>query len=152
MICGLTGKNYNKIFLRIAGKLRDEGVTLANGERAFAELDGDTGRFPTDNEFKSTIASRRQYGNIQQHRLRHILSSLELAARDKFDESTDLKGDLTIEHVLPEAWTANWPLSDGTYVPADLITGMSEPQLRLIREREELKHTLGNFNAPDQRA
>jgi hypothetical protein len=48
--------------------------------------------------------------------------SLELAVRDKFDESGDLRKDLTIEHVLPEAWTTYWPLSDGTHVPHDLMT------------------------------
>jgi hypothetical protein len=36
-------------------------------------------------------------------------------------------------------------LPDGTQVAADLMTGMSESQLKLIAEREALKHTLGNL-------
>ena len=73
MICGLTAKNYNNVFLRLGGQLRTGGVSLATGTRAFAALDGDTVRFPNNAEFRAAISSRRQYGNIQQHRLRHIL-------------------------------------------------------------------------------
>ncbi len=121
LICGLTAKNYNNIFLRIAAQMRDDGVTLAIGEQAFSDVDGDTARFPDDSKFAEAIAWRRQYGSIQQQRLRYILSELELALRDRFDESVDLRNDLTIEHVLPEAWGTHWPLPDGTCAPADLV-------------------------------
>jgi Protein of unknown function DUF262 len=73
MLCGLTAKNYNNVFLRIGGQLRADGISLGAGTRAFAALDGDTVRFPDDAEFRKAIYSRQQYGNIQQHRLRYIL-------------------------------------------------------------------------------
>lgn len=117
MICGLTAKNYNNVFLRIGAQLRETGVSVAAGAEAFATLTGDTARFPIDQDFRDAIATRRQYGNIQQHRLRHILSELERAAWDKFDERAILREDLTIEHVLPDMWSAHWPLPDGTRVP-----------------------------------
>jgi hypothetical protein len=145
MLCGLTAKNYNNVFLRLGGQLRINGVSLTTGTAAFAALDGDTVRFPNNAEFRNAVSSRRQYGSIQQHRLRHILCQLELEARDKFDEATSLPDDLTIEHVLPDAWREHWPLSDGTQAAADLMTGMSESQLKLIAEREAVKHTLGNL-------
>ncbi len=145
MLCGLTAKNYNKVFLRIADDLRVNGVSLEHGAAAFLALDGDTVRFPNDDEFRSAIYSRRQYGNIQQHRLQHILARLEKEARDKFDEDTHLPTDLTIEHVLPDSWWEHWLLPDGTKSAQDLIAGMSESQLKLIAERQALKHTLGNL-------
>jgi len=145
MLCGLTAKNYNKTFLRLADQLRMEGVSIAHGTAAFAALDGDTVRFPKDAEFRGAISTRRQYGNIQQYRLQHILAKLEGEARDKFDEATSLPDDLTIEHVLPDTWWEHWTLPDGTQAAADLVTGMSESQLKLIAEREALKHTLGNL-------
>ena len=145
MICGLTAKNYNNVFLRLGGQLRTEGVSLATGANAFAALEADTVRFPKNAEFRDAISSRRQYGNIQQNRLRHILCHLERKARDKFDEATSLPDDLTIEHVLPDAWREHWLLPDGTQAAADLMTGMSESQLKLIAEREALKHRLGNL-------
>lgn len=145
MICGLTAKNYNNVFLRIGAQLRESGVSLAAGSEAFALLMGDTARFPSDQELRYAIATRRQYGSIQQHRLRHILSELERATWDRFDENVGLREDLTIEHVLPEVWATHWPLPDGTRVPPDLRTGMNEEQLKLIAELEALKHTLGNL-------
>jgi hypothetical protein len=145
MLCGLTAKNYNNVFLRLGGQLRTDGVFLAAGVSAFGALDGDTVRFPDNTEFRNAISSRRQYGSIQQHRLRHILCQLEREARDKFDEATSLPDDLTIEHVLPDAWSEHWLLPDGTQAAADLVTGMSVSQLKFIAEREALKHTLGNL-------
>jgi hypothetical protein len=145
MLCGLTAKNYNNVFLRLGDQLRTAGVTLATGAAALAALDGDTVRFPNDTELRNAISSRRQYGSIQQQRLRHILCQLEHQARDKYDEAISLPDDLTIEHVLPDAWREHWPLPDGTQAAADLMTGMSDAQLKLIAEREALKHTLGNL-------
>lgn len=145
LLCGLTAKNYNKVFLRLANELRTKGVSLAIGTAAFSTLDGDTTRFPPDQEFRNAFLLRRQYGNIQQHRLQHILSKLENQSRNKFDEATSLPTDLTIEHVLPDAWCKYWPLPDGTMAAPDLISGMNESQLKQIAEREALKHTLGNL-------
>jgi hypothetical protein len=45
---------------------------------------------------------------------------------------------------LPDTRSEYWVLPDGTQAPADLITG-SEAQLKLIADREALKHTLGNL-------
>jgi hypothetical protein len=144
MLCGLTAKNYNNVFLRIASQLRSS-VSLAALESAFATLDGDTVRFPTNSEFEVAILQRRQYGNVQQHRLRHILSELERETWDRFDETTSFAEDLTIEHMLPDTWWENWQLPDGTHAARDLLTGMSASQLSMIAEREAVKHTLGNL-------
>ncbi|MGH9553493.1 MAG: DUF262 domain-containing protein, partial [Terriglobales bacterium] len=145
MLCGLASKAYNNVFLRIAAQLRLEGATLAKGAEAFSLLSGDNMRFPDDNELRKNILHRKQYGSIQQARLRHILAEFELASRDKFDEATELPDDLTIEHVMPDAWFEHWPLDDNTRVPSDLVTGMSEVQLKSIAKREALKNTLGNL-------
>ncbi|MDP9052953.1 MAG: HNH endonuclease family protein, partial [Acidobacteriota bacterium] len=144
-LCGLTAKNYNNVFLRIASQIQANGASCASFLGTFGEADGDAVRFPNDAELSRQILERRQYGNIQQSRLRHILCELEYAARDKFDESGSIPADLTIEHVLPDTWMEHWPLSDGTKVPADQRTGMAEPQLTLIADREAVKHTLGNL-------
>ena len=144
-LCGLTGKNYNKVFLRIVSQMQAHGVSCASLVAAFSASDGDAVRFPNDVELRKQILERRQYGNVQQQRLRHILCELERAARDRFDEATTLPDDLTIEHVLPDSWMEHWPLPDNTSAPTDLRTGMTEVQLTIIATREALKHTLGNL-------
>lgn len=145
LLCGLTGKNYNNLFLRIASQMQKHGVSCASFANAFSESDGDAVRFPNDAELRKHLLERRQYGNIQQQRLRHILCELERAAHDGFDEATSLSDDLTIEHVLPDRWMEHWPLPDNTSAPKDLRTGMTEVQLTIIATREALKHTLGNL-------
>jgi hypothetical protein len=125
--------------------MQAHGVSCASLVAAFSASDGDAVRFPNDVELRKQILERRQYGNVQQQRLRHILCELERAARDRFDEATTLPDDLTIEHVLPDSWMEHWPLPDNTSAPTDLRTGMTEVQLTIIATREALKHTLGNL-------
>jgi hypothetical protein len=144
-LCGLTGKNYNKTFIRIVSHFQTNGVSCAGFMGAFTASDGDAVRFPNDGEFGKQILERKQYGNIQQSRLRYILGELEVATRDKFDEAAGLPNDLTIEHILPDAWMDHWPMPDGTTASGDLRAGMTESQLKLIEDREALKHTLGNL-------
>ena len=86
-------------------------VSCASFVSAFAASDGDAVRFPSDAELRKHILERRQYGNIQQRRLRHILCELERAARDRFDETTSLPDDLTIEHALPDSWMEHWSIA-----------------------------------------
>jgi len=144
-LCGLTGKNYNNVFLRITAQMRATGISSSSFATVFSTSDGDAVRFPNDAELRKNILDRKQYGNIQQARLRHILCELERAARDRFDEDAELPADLTIEHVLPESWMEHWPLPGNVRAPSDLRTGMAEPQLMVIATREMLKHTLGNL-------
>lgn len=108
-ICGLSTNNYTRIFNRLAGSLRERGLTVANAIAFLSEQTADTFRFPTDAEVAQAIRERKQYGDLNAGRLRHILEELELASRDRFDEATRLPDDLTIEHVLPDEWlTERW--------------------------------------------
>lgn len=54
-LCGLTGKNYNNVFLRIASQMQAKGVSCASFVDAFAASDGDTVRFPNDVELRKHI-------------------------------------------------------------------------------------------------
>jgi hypothetical protein len=145
-LCGLTPKNYNKVFARLAGVLSSKGVSAANLSHELAILDGDTVRFPTDTDLRVAIESSRQYSAVRQNRLRWILQELELASRDKFDETAGMRDDLQIEHVMPDEWTEFWPLGDKRFAPRDLETGVDETMRVAIHERESLKHTLGNLS------
>lgn len=142
---GMSGKNYNNTFIRVAGQLRTNGVSETSFAAAFAENDKPTVRFPTDAELTTAIFKHRQYGRLTQPRLKWILSELEFASRTHFDETTGLQDNLSIEHVLPEQWTTYWPLSDGATVPDDKRTGMSNAQLVEIERRDDIKHALGNL-------
>jgi hypothetical protein len=133
-LCGLTPKNYNKVFARLSGVLTAKGVSAANLSHELAALEGDTVRFPTDADLRVAIESSRQYGAMRQNRLRWILQELELASRDKFDETAGLRDDLQMEHVLPDEWTEFWPLADKRFAPRDLETGVDETMRAAIHE------------------
>lgn len=151
-LCGLTPKNYNNTFIRIAGRLSSRGVSRVELSAAFAESSRETVRFPDDDELTAAILRQPQYGRMLQPRLRLILTELEIASRDKFDEATGVSEGLSIEHVLPDQWTTHWPLLDGTVVPDDMKTGMTAAQLTQIDNREAVKHTLGNLTLLTQPA
>jgi hypothetical protein len=142
---GLTAKNYNNTFIRIAAALKTNGVSTAAFATAFAENDGPAVRFPRDAEFKTAIQSHRQYGRLVTPRIRWVLEESEFASRTDFDETAGLKDDLTVEHLLPDRWTTHWPLPGGTNVPTDLRTGLTEDQIRVVDAREAMKHCLGNL-------
>lgn len=144
-ICGLTAKAYNTTFARVAGHLRLNGVSRAAFASAFADTPGETVRFPTDEDFRASIASRAQYDVLPTMRLHYILSELEKASRDHFDEVVGLRDDLTIEHVLPNEWAEHWPLPDGTKASGDILVAADDLRREAIRKREILKHTLGNL-------
>jgi hypothetical protein len=145
-LCGLTAKNYNKVFSRLAGALSTKVISAANLMVEFGALEGDTVRFPTDLDLRTAIENRRQYGAMPQNRLRLILQELELASRDKFDETAGLRDDLQIEHILPDEWAEHWALADKRTAPKDLVTGVDENMRTAIQEREAAKHTLGNLS------
>ena len=142
---GMSGKNYNNTFIRVAGQLRANGVSGSSFAGAFFENDKPTVRFPSDAELTTAISKHRQYGRLTAPRLKWILSELEFASRTEFDETTGLQDNLSIEHVLPEQWSTHWPLSGGTNAPEDKRSGLSNDQLLEIEQRDTVKHTLGNL-------
>lgn len=144
-LCGLTNKAYNNTFLRVAAHLRAHGVTRESFAAAFADVQGDSVKFPTDSDVVLSIRERAQYGSIPSSRLAHILGALERASHDKFDETDGLKEDLTIEHVLPDKWMEHWRLPDGSRAPLDGMVSAEDPRYSIIANRQTLKHTLGNL-------
>jgi len=144
-LCGLTPKAYNLTFLRLVAALRTNGVSVESFAVALAESEGDTVRFPSDQDLETAILSKPQYSAMPSQRLNYILCQLERCSRDKFDETTGIRGDLNIEHVLPEKWAEHWPLPSGAISPLDFIVPADDPRRSEIELREILKHSLGNL-------
>jgi hypothetical protein len=144
-LCHLTPKAYNTTFVRVAGQLRQHGVSRQAFAAAFADAPGETVRFPADDEVLKAILGLEQYDSMPTPRLRYILCELEKASRDKYDETVGLRDDLTIEHVLPSKWAEHWPLQDGKRAPLDHVVSADDARHGAIRQRDVLKHTLGNL-------
>jgi hypothetical protein len=138
MMVRATVKNYNRVFAQAVAELRkgarDEADTFLEG--FFADQTADSAYWPDDAEITRELEHLQIYRRLRRPRLRFILEALEDRRRG-FDvpgsksktEQRCPRGSLTIEHVIPFSWEANWPLG---------------PQ-ETDQSRRQLVHTLGNL-------
>jgi len=136
MICELTTKNYNNLFLEVVKKVADaDPMEIGSIIRThLIAQTKDLGRWPNDDEFEEAWRKIEAYRRIKpQGRLRMLLEALELQKRSSHltEESSLPKKKLSIEHILPQSWNANWPLPVDTQEAKD--------------ERMALIHTMGNI-------
>lgn len=132
IICGLTTKNYNKLFHDLVAYVRSSGESLPQSVQSFLRSKtGESERWPDDTEFGQAWRTNPMYRRLTRGRLRMVLEALELGVRTKKHEKQAVPKRLTIEHLLPQAWQAYWPLPDGK---ADAK-----------EQREALVHTIGNL-------
>lgn len=134
----LTNKNLNKLFQAVSQRFYEEGPSYEVLRSFFLSRSGESSRFPTDEEFKRGILTKPVYQLAPGDRNKDILWELELASRSKFAETVSKPGGLWTEHVMPVAWTEDWPFAHGDFV----TRGSGDPR---AEERNRLLHTLGNL-------
>lgn len=137
-ICGLTTKNLNRTFQGLAAEFKASGISVENFENYFNSKDGDSTRFPDDAELRRGILENNAYRIAPRTRIIDILWELEKASRSKKAEHPGRPDGLWIEHILPQAWTEEWPFTDSDFLPFDSL----EPKATLRRTK---LHTLGNL-------
>ena len=150
-VCDLTTKNYNKFFLSVVRHLEEKGWSYGELANYIRIQTTNTARFPTDEEFHRSWLSVPIYNKLQSPRIRFVLESIERAKRKRFQETDQLNRDLSIEHILPNDWRANWPLGDGfeptqsNLIEAHFAAENDSTMLGRIVRRQRLKHTFGNL-------
>lgn len=136
MLCRLTTKNYNKIFLDLLERLKTQGSERPD-EVVIAflrEKEGTSDIWPEDDDLRTAMQTEPYWGRINQRRLRMVFRALERSLRSSgYSESVSVFDDLEIEHILPRDWGLNWDLP-----------GEEPEEVERIR-RDELKHTVGNL-------
>ncbi len=156
-VCGLSRKNYNKVFAQQLKRLIDGELTTAAFRTALASLSGEASRWPTDDEFRRQWIDGATYpGRLDAAKLRAIFHRLETAMRsEKTEESVPLNLDaLDIDHIMPKSWYTHWPLPDGTSATAfDAINAQPlrfssaevDPRTQAILDREDAIPRFGNL-------
>ena len=136
MICRMTTKDYNRLFLELMSRLHDSAPGEA-AETVVTYLAGqasESRRWPTDRDLEEAILDLPLFRLLTRRRLRMVLEAIEDQRRGPLAEEAHVtRGTLTIEHIMPQAWKEHWPLepaADG--VQAEL-------------DRERLLHSLGNL-------
>lgn len=124
-ICGLTNKNYNKVFLQLLKNLKGNPLTPESLRNAISAFTGEATRFPTDDEFRAAILRGPMYpGRLDAPKMRSILVEFENALRTERTEEplAPVLANLDIDHLMPQEWPAYWPLNDGTSATAHELT------------------------------
>ena len=134
MVCGLTTKNYNTLVRSLIQRLRAADRFSASAIREFLlNQDGESTRWPTDEQFRSAWVGRPIYELLTRGRVRIVLEALELALHTGKSERVQIESKLTIEHVMPQQWAEHWPL------PSDVVSEEA------TNRRNRLIHTFGNL-------
>lgn len=139
MVIGLTTKNYNRLFIDLTKAVAKSGeISAASVSTWLARSNADSQRFPTNEEFGKAILVRPVYDELAQYKVRALLEAVDGQLEHAKSEALPLPTGLTIEHVMPQSWTTNWPLPPE--VQGDAVK-MQEARLR----RYQLVDTLGNL-------
>lgn len=142
-ICGLTTKNYNRLFVGIIGRLRSSsGDKFETLVEYLSSRQSDIDRWPNDDEWRRGWLGRDQYKGPRQPRLRYIFEAIEQAKRTSLNEEIEIKSALTIEHIMPQQWRQNWPIYGRPPVDAD---GADPAYLARQVARDSAINKLGNL-------
>lgn len=156
-VCGLSRKNYNKVFAQQLKKMMVAGLEPQTFRESLAEATGDGSRWPRDEEFRQHWTTGRIYpGRLDAAKLRAIFHRLETVMRsEKTEESVPLALDsLDIDHILPQSWYTHWPLSDNSsasleeFEAADqmrFVTSGLDPRMEEIVNRDSHVPRIGNL-------
>ena len=152
-ICNLTTKNYNKIFLSLTVKLRRDGFNPESLKKSLLDQTGDSSMWPDDAMFSEAWLQRPMYGILNNPKLVHLFTRLNESFMSAKSEVLSFNVQPTIEHIMPQEWTPNWRLPDGSkglnYLELYQVPE-SDPRSIGSRKREASLQTLGNLTILSQ--
>ncbi|RWD16094.1 MAG: DUF262 domain-containing protein [Mesorhizobium sp.] len=142
-ICGLTNKNYNRLFVGLIERLREaDGDKIDEMVEYLASRRSDIDRWPTDEEWRNAWLGRDQYKGARQPRLRYLFEAIEIAKRSALNEEIEIKSALTIEHIMPQRWRESWPVPGFDHLDDD---DTDIDYLTRQAERDAVIDRLGNL-------
>ena len=156
-VCGLTTKNYNKVFIQQLKNIAGEELMPAVLRKARAGLQGAASRWPREDEFRKSWLEAAMYpGRLDAARTKSILASLERKMRSaRTEEPLILALDaLDVDHILPSSWLEHWPLTDGSFVTREeleksamdvFLETAPNDRSAAIQRRENAKVNIGNL-------
>lgn len=139
LILAWTSKNYNRVFLDLIRAVeRAETFTAEAVSAQLAKGTGDSTRFPSNDDLRGALEEQPLYGRIAVYKVRAVLEALDAFAYSSKSEALTMPADLTIEHVMPQAWQTHWPLS------SELRSDPVAEQKAVVR-RTKMLNSLGNL-------
>ena len=143
MVCRQTTKDYNRLVLELASRLRESGLDKADAVTAefLKEQKAYAREWPSDEAVADALGSSPLYRLLTRGRLRLVLEGVERRLRSSGKaEQPAVPTNLTIEHLMPVGWRQEeWPLPEG--VATDAAT----------YQRNTLIHSIGNLTLATQK-
>ena len=143
MICRQTTKDYNRLVLELASRLRESGLDKADAVTAsfLKEQTAYAREWPSDEAVADAMGSSPLYRLLTRGRLRLVLEGVERRLRlSGKTEQPAVPKNLTIEHLMPVGWDKmEWQLPEG--VDTDAAT----------YQRNTLIHSIGNLTLATQK-
>ena len=140
MVCRMTTRGYNRIFIALVGRLEEEGAECA-GDTAvdyLKNIDSDVGVWPDDHQLQEAFLTQPLYRLLTRGRLRIVLEGIEEELRTYRAEVDSAPSNLTIEHIMPQQWRAQWEMPSGSDEEAGA-------------RRDRLIHSIGNLTLVNNR-
>lgn len=152
-VCGLTTKNYNRVFLTLTRNLKRDGVTPENLANQLMAMTGESAEWPSDAAFSEAWRTKHAYQTLNNSKLVYIFKRLNDTYLVSKMESVSIDNALTIEHILPQSWVEHWPLPDGSLGMTGMDLWLAEegdPRAVATRKRNAALQTLGNLTILSQ--
>lgn len=136
VVCGYSARSYGQLFVGLIRKLADASIDDADSVVVsyLGEQTAQASLWPSDDELRERFVTAPLYQYLTRGRLRMVLEGIEAELRTNKAESVEVPGNLHIEHVMPQAWHTNWPLS----------TELADRD-EAVAIRDRVVHTIGNL-------
>jgi len=137
-ICGLTTKNYNRLFVDLIKSARTKEEFSASVVREFLLAQTvEVSRWPDDEEFRQAWLTINFYRRLKKSKARMILEAIEASLHTTKTEQIQIDKQLTIEHLLPREWEKHWPLPEEAITPEEIKEAS--------QHRNDVLHKIGNL-------
>lgn len=147
-VCGLTNKNLNRVFLSLTRLISRSQPSLDLVSKYLLELRGDSAEWPSVESFYVAWTNADIYHRFSNPKISYVLLRLNDHFSTVKNESVDIVGSLTVEHLMPQQWEENWKLRSGLsgMTFEEMFDSDNEDPRKLETEaRERIIHTFGNL-------
>ena len=137
MICRVSAAGLNRALLVLLQELEATGPGSADDTIVdfLSTHPAQLAVWPDDRQFRRALVGGRMYQQLTRNRTRLILEAIEAWMHTDKAENSTVPSGLSIEHVMPRRWEANWPPP-----PTSL-----DPEESDLEHRERLVQTIGNL-------
>ena len=142
MICRMSTRGYINLFIGLVSALEKGGPARAGNQTVdyLHRQSGDAGQWPDDRQLEEAFVGLPLFWLLTRGRLRIVLEGIEEQLRTDMAESGKVTRGLTIEHIMPQGWRENWPLTLD-------VEGESE----VADHRDQIIHSIGNLTLVNNR-